>query len=248
MKTAYRIKERRKELGLTATQLAERLGIHHSTIYRYENGDIEKVPTAILANIAKILDTTPAFLMGWENTSVKNVSPLFDNKILHLDRELKDPRRSEWISNGEKLLEEQMAEEHTLAESTAPYDVKARTELAAGIGHSYDDNDIKTVQVTNEPPRHDLASIVNGDSMLPDYENGDVVYLKDTGFSSYSGQVCAVVVNDKTYLKKVYTEEDCLRLVSINPKYGDIVVDFPPSEDTHIKIYAVIGSDKVLDA
>ncbi|GGE34573.1 hypothetical protein JavanS257_0011 [Streptococcus satellite phage Javan257] len=49
------------------------------------------------------------------------------------------------------------------------------------------------------------------------------------------------------YLKKVYTEDNCLRLVSINPKYDDIIIDFPPSADTHIKIYAVVGSGKVVD-
>ncbi|MEX5398744.1 S24 family peptidase [Streptococcus sp. ZJ93] len=61
-----------------------------------------------------------------------------------------------------------------------------------------------------------------------------------------TGQVCAVAVNDKSYLTKVYTEANCLRLVSLNPKYDDIIIDFPPSSDTHIKIYAVIGSDKVV--
>lgn len=141
---------------------------------------------------------------------------------------------------------EQLEEVREVNEPIALYSVETTTELAAGLGYSYDDNDIKRVLVDEEPPRFDLASIVSGDSMIPDYENGDVVYLKDTGMSSYSGQVCAVAVNDKSYLKKVYTEDDCLRLVSINPKYDDIIIDFPPAEDTHIKIYAVIGSDKVV--
>lgn len=36
------------------------------------------------------------------------------------------------------------------------------------------------------------------------------------------------------------------RLVSINPDYSDIVIDFPPTEDTHIKIFSVVGSDRVI--
>ena len=32
-----------------------------------------------------------------------------------------------------------------------------------------------------------------------------------------------------------------LRLVSLNDKYEDIILDFPPAEDTHIKIFAVVG-------
>lgn len=240
MKTAYRIKERRQQLGLTATELAEKLGVHHSTIYRYENGDIEKVPTAILADIARALNTTPAFLMGWENT------PVLTDDVLELDRSLNTSNHSDWVDYGKVLLEKQLEKAREVNEPIALYSVETVTELAAGLGYSYDDNDIKTVLVEEEPPRFDLASIVSGDSMIPDYEAGDIVYLKDTGMSSYSGQVCAVAVNDKSYLKKVYTEDDCLRLVSINPKYDDIIIDFPPAEDTHIKIYAVIGSDKVV--
>lgn len=175
--------------------------------------------------------------MGWE----KNAS-VSDNKqkMLEIFSKLSASRQENAIHYATKQLEEQEAKPITL------HSVDAVTELAAGLGYSYDDNDIKTVQVENEPPRYDVASIVNGDSMLPDYNNGDIVYLKDTGFSSYSGQVCAIAVNDKSYLKKVYTEDDCLRLVSINPKYSDIIIDFPPSSDTHIKIYAVVGSDKVI--
>lgn len=61
-----RIKKRRKELGISAEQLAERLNVSRSTIYRYEKGDIEKLPANFLETIATELNTTPAFLMGWE--------------------------------------------------------------------------------------------------------------------------------------------------------------------------------------
>lgn len=79
--------------------------------------------------------------------------------------------------------------------------------------------------------------------MLPDYEDGDIVYLRDAGFSRYNGQVCAIAIDDQTYIKKVYTEPKGLRLVSINRDYPDRFVGFPPDEGTHIKIFLVIGSD-----
>ena len=60
------MKQRRKELGFSAEKVAERLGVSPATIYRYEKGDIEKVPVDSLAELAKILQTTPAYLMGWE--------------------------------------------------------------------------------------------------------------------------------------------------------------------------------------
>ncbi len=60
------MKKRRKEIGFSAEKVAERLGVSPATIYRYEKGDIEKVPVDSLAELAKILQTTPAYLMGWE--------------------------------------------------------------------------------------------------------------------------------------------------------------------------------------
>ena len=66
MTTGERMKQRRKEIGFSAEKVAERLGVSPATIYRYEKGDIEKVPVDSLAELAKILQTTPAYLMGWE--------------------------------------------------------------------------------------------------------------------------------------------------------------------------------------
>ena len=66
MTTGERMKQRRKEIGLSAEKVAERLGVSPATIYRYEKGDIEKDPVDIIAELAKKLQTTPAYLMGWE--------------------------------------------------------------------------------------------------------------------------------------------------------------------------------------
>lgn len=68
MTTGDKIKARRKELGISAETLAAHLGVHPSTIYRYEKGDIEKCPIDILAPIAAVLNTTPANLMGWDES------------------------------------------------------------------------------------------------------------------------------------------------------------------------------------
>ena len=65
MNTGDRIKQRRIELGLTADELAKKIGKSRATIYRYENGDIENMPTPILEPLARALETTPADLMGW---------------------------------------------------------------------------------------------------------------------------------------------------------------------------------------
>nr|DAW96709.1 MAG TPA: LexA repressor [Bacteriophage sp.] len=66
MTTGQRMKARRKELGLSAETVAEKLDISPATVYRYEKGDIDKIPGDILQPLASILHTTPAYLMGWE--------------------------------------------------------------------------------------------------------------------------------------------------------------------------------------
>ncbi|WP_200801344.1 helix-turn-helix domain-containing protein [Clostridium sp. Marseille-P2415] len=65
--TGQRIKERRKQLDMSADDVASQLSVSRSTIFRYENGQIEKIPANVLEKLAEILKTTPAYLMDWEN-------------------------------------------------------------------------------------------------------------------------------------------------------------------------------------
>lgn len=64
--TVYeRIKNRRNELGLSVDHVADALGVSRTTVYRYESAEIEKVPTSIIEKLAKVLHTSPSYLMGW---------------------------------------------------------------------------------------------------------------------------------------------------------------------------------------
>ncbi len=74
MTTGDRMKFRRKELGLSAEKVAERLGVSPATVYRYEKGDIEKLPGDILPTLSDILQTTPAYLMGWTDDETNPVA------------------------------------------------------------------------------------------------------------------------------------------------------------------------------
>lgn len=68
MEIYERIKKRRKEMGLSAEMVAEKLGVSPATIYRYEKKDIKKFPTDILEPLAKMLCTTPSYLLGLNET------------------------------------------------------------------------------------------------------------------------------------------------------------------------------------
>ena len=84
MDIGKKIKLRRKELNLSADELALILGKDRSTIYRYEKGDIESLPLDILAPIAKALRTTPAYLMGWESEKESKTASDLDKEFYEL--------------------------------------------------------------------------------------------------------------------------------------------------------------------
>jgi transcriptional regulator with XRE-family HTH domain len=65
MSIGQRIKILRTKRGMTIDDLAAKLGKNRTTVYRYENGDIENLPLGILGPLADALDTTPGHLMGW---------------------------------------------------------------------------------------------------------------------------------------------------------------------------------------
>lgn len=61
-----RIRDRRKELGLSQEALAERLGLKSkSTICKIETGD-DNLSTTTIKKYAEALNCTPAYLMGWK--------------------------------------------------------------------------------------------------------------------------------------------------------------------------------------
>ncbi len=68
-----RIKQRRLELNLTVDELANKLKKNRATIYRYEKDDIKDMPTTFLEPLANALETTPAYLMGWNDPALHNI-------------------------------------------------------------------------------------------------------------------------------------------------------------------------------
>ena len=66
MNVGQRIKNRRKELGMSADKLAELINKNRATIYRYEKNEIENMPYDVIEPLAKVLNVSPAYLMGWE--------------------------------------------------------------------------------------------------------------------------------------------------------------------------------------
>ena len=100
-----RIKTLRKRKGLNQTQLANLLGKSLRTVQKYETGEIE-VSIDVVNEMAKHLDTTPTFILGYETNTAPIrsladiMSFLFElNKVssIKFDVDVKKPPRSnEW--------------------------------------------------------------------------------------------------------------------------------------------------------
>ena len=96
MTVGSRIREFRKRLGLSVDDVAEKLKKNRATIYRYESDDIENLPAPILEPLAKVLQTTPAELMGWEQSpapasdNLPDLTPKDEREIMHLMDDMKE--------------------------------------------------------------------------------------------------------------------------------------------------------------
>lgn len=52
---------------MSADKLAELINKNRATIYRYEKNEIENMPYDVIEPLAKVLNVSPAYLMGWED-------------------------------------------------------------------------------------------------------------------------------------------------------------------------------------
>lgn len=217
-----KLKARRKELKLTQKEIAEKLGISFQAYSAWERG-IKEPSQEKVAQLENILKVAKGYFTQIEIVRLYNsLSKQGKDKVVLYARNL--------------AQEEQTQKVATMPERLYEYRVYER--MSAGIGASvYDNRNFDTVYF-NEELAHDFASWVAGDSMEPKYQNGSVALIRETGFD-YDGAVYAVVCNNQTYIKRVYREEDGLRLVSINPKYKDIFISY--EEDPRI-VGIIVGN------
>lgn len=76
MTKGQRIRERREQMHFGLTELAERVNITKQTLYKYENDIVTNIPSDKIEELAKVLNTTPAYIMGWEETIEDKIASL----------------------------------------------------------------------------------------------------------------------------------------------------------------------------
>ena len=217
-----KLKARRKELKLTQKEIAEQLGISFQAYSAWERG-IKEPSKEKVAQLENILKVPKGYFTQIE--------------IVRLYHSLSKQGQEKVVLYARNLSQEEQDQKVTVMPERL-YEYRVYERMSAGIGASvYDDQNFDTVYF-NEELAHDFASWVAGDSMEPKYQNGSVALIRETGFD-YDGAVYAVVCNNQTYIKRVYREENGLRLVSINPKYKDIFISY--EEDPRI-VGIIVGN------
>lgn len=154
-----------------------------------------------------------------------------DHRLLIPFNQLLPVNKEKVISYSEQLLNQQIPITKLPNKSKKLYSYRVYESLSAGTGYSYFGDGNFDVVFHDEQLDYDFASWVFGNSMEPTYLNGEVVLIKQDSFD-YDGAIYAVEWDGQTYIKKVYREEDGLRLVSLNKKYSDKFA--PYDEDPRI--------------
>ena len=106
--------------------------------------------------------------------------------------------------------------------------------VSAGKGYSLDDEDWEEINVvrTSESEQADFAVTVDGDSMLPDYKDGDIVLVKQQDTIEL-GQIGIFTMNNNQGFIK---ESGVNCLISHNPEYDDII----PTENDIIECNGLV--------
>lgn len=73
---AAKIKALRTEQNLTLEQVGKAVGVGKSTVRKWETGAIANMRRDKIAALAKVLKTTPAYLMGWDDSGKSEKTPI----------------------------------------------------------------------------------------------------------------------------------------------------------------------------
>lgn len=78
MTFAERLRELRTEAHMTLDEVGNRIGVGRATIYKYEHGIIENVPTEKVHQLANMFGVSRPYLMGWTDEPHANPSENLD--------------------------------------------------------------------------------------------------------------------------------------------------------------------------
>lgn len=210
-----KIKERRMELGLTQAQLSKATGIKNTTISNYEN-NISSPSDENIYKFMKVLKCDANYLFEWQET--KDIQISYDERL-----QIKKYRTLD--EHGKKMVDFTLNEEYTrctYTERTSSINLPfSLLKASAGTGDWLDEQQLDTISVfdTPEARKADIVIEVDGNSMLPDFSDGDKVFVRLQP-SVYENDIGIFFVDGCGYIKKMGNNE----LISTNPEFDNIPI------------------------
>ena len=102
-----RLRAKRKEKGITLLDASKHIGTTEATMQRYESGAIKNIRYEVIIALAELYETSPDYLMGWENdrdTHSRQLQEKID-KILDKYCRLPDEYKKQFLDYLDFLLE-----------------------------------------------------------------------------------------------------------------------------------------------
>lgn len=233
MAFADRLKEARLKKGYTQEQIAEKIGVAKSTYTGYEKGNREPNVNTI-GKLMDEFDVDANFL--WQDETTFPFELTYDEmeNLVKKYRALDDPGRShvdailKWESERMEQLKQAPA---PIVELHSASGQKGRLidyyrSVSAGSGQViFEDVYADRILMPDIPEYRKVAYAVkvNGKSMEPRYNDGDILLIEPT-CEIETGEIGIFNVDGKAYVKKLGKE----KLISLNKGYDNI----PLTEDS----------------
>lgn len=215
---AKKLKQTRIERNLTGIELANHIGVSKGAISQWENG-IALPSISYLYALCEALNIEPADLIEFDSCNDSLNKPLKDYSEINKYFDLTE-RQRETVRN---VIKGQLG--ITLNEKIKPLKLFNQS-ACAGDGNLIDSTDFDIVEFVNPPKTAEFAIRVQGKSMEPLIEDGDIIYInpnaqlqdKEIGIFTYQGE---------TYVKQLKALNGKTVLHSLNPKFKDIEILYP---------------------
>lgn len=217
------IKTFRKSAGFTQDELAKRLNTTKQTISRYEKGD-RKANQDMLFELCDIFGVSIDDFFPSQNETLQSPTT---SPIQTIYDQLHQPRQAKVLNYAERQLKEQRNEEETRENEVSEviqiysydyYDHPA----SAGTGQYLNDVRVERIELPVDIDA-DFVIPIKGDSMEPDYHDGDLVFIQ-TSVDLNDGVIGVFNYNGDAYIKQLVIDEDQAYLHSLNPAYKDMPI------------------------
>ena len=192
---------------------------------------IEKIAKGMQISVEGLID-----MLDDDQEIQINATPpvLSKSSIQTIYDELKPPRQVKVLNYAEMQLKEQ---ENEVSEAIQLYSYDYYDHPAsAGTGQYLNDVRVERIELPVDIDA-DFVIPIKGDSMEPDYHDGDLVFIQ-TSVDLNNGVIGVFNYNGDAYIKQLVIDKDQAYLHSLNPAYKDM----PITPDTDFRIIGEVVS------